>query len=246
MLNSEQEASSRRSWPNYRWLLVLAFSLSIAYVTREHTLPRIGSWLNVGEDPQSSDYVMLLNGDHETRPFAVADLYRQGKADKILITSVKETQRSSSKPREHQVTRAILTHCGVADSDIEFIDSECGTTFDEALTLKRFLREHPDATVSVVTNEYHTRRSRWTFGNVLGVEMSQVRFVSAKNDWFDSTNWWKHEDGFVWYMSEFFKFPFYWIRYGSGLVWIAAIGGLLGLGFWLRHWRPASVAGLTS
>jgi uncharacterized SAM-binding protein YcdF (DUF218 family) len=180
---------------------------------------------------------MVLSGGQETRPFAAADLYRQRIANRILITSVGGNQRQTDLPESHEVFRTILLHCGVPESDIEFIDSRCRSTFDEAKTLKTFLSTHPVATVSVVTSEYHTRRSRWVFGNVLGPSISQVHFVSARSDDFNASSWWRNEEGFVAYLSEYFKLSFYWVRYGHGLAWIAAVAGLIGLGWWISQRR---------
>ncbi len=203
---------------------------------------RAGRWLNVGQPPQASDYAMVLNGDPETRPFAAADLYRQGIAKRILITSIRGKARQTAQPKPHEVVRKILTRCGVRESDIDFVDSRCSSTFDEAKTLEVFLSSHPGVTVSVVTNEYHTRRTRWVFRRVLGSKMKQIRMVGAMTAEFNVSNWWKHEDGFVWYLSELFKFGFYWVRYGSGFVWMTATLGLIGIGWWVRRRNTADVS----
>ena len=189
-----------------RLLLCLAV-VSLVYMTRRHTLTAIGNWLDVGEDPDRCDYVMLLNGDQETRPFEVADLYLQGKAERVLITSVNQSQ-SSTQPKIHELARGILTRCGVPDDKIDFVDSRCDSTYDEAKALDMFMEQHPDATFYVVTNTYHTRRSRWVFRNVLGSKMSRVGMVSARTDAFNAGNWWKHEDGFVLYLAEFLNQSF--------------------------------------
>ena len=238
---NERPISARKSTLAYRLLLCLA-AISLIYATRRHTLSAIGNWLDVGEDPDRCDYVMLLNGDPETRPFEVADLYRRGKAERVLITSVNDSGLSL-EPKVHEVARLILTKCGVPDNRIDFVDSRCGSTFDEAKTLERFMTEHPDATFYVVTNTYHTRRSRWVFRNVLGARMSRVSLVSAKTDAFHAGNWWKHEEGFVLYISELLKSVFYFFRYGHGWAWIGALLGLIGIGWLVRHRSPrASIA----
>ncbi len=230
---NERQTSTNKSRLTYGLLICLA-AVSVVYATRRYTLTAIGNWLDVGEDPDRCDYVMLLNGDPETRPFEVADLYRRGKAGRVLITSVNDSGLSLA-PKVHEVARSILTKCGVPDNRIDFVDSRCGSTFDEARTLEQFMEQHPDSTFNVVTNTYHTRRSRWVLRNVLGPKMSRVRLVSAKTDAFNAGNWWKHEDGFVNYLAEFLKSIFYFFRYGHGFAWISAMLGLIVIGWWLRH-----------
>jgi uncharacterized SAM-binding protein YcdF (DUF218 family) len=214
----------------------------LGYATRSITLPMVGRWLDVGEVPQKNDFVMILNGDNRTRPFAAVDLFRQGYADKILVTSVKTKERHTAEPITHKYVRLILQSCEVPESKIVFVDSQCRSTFDEAQALRKFLAGQPEGTrVGVVTNEYHTRRTRWVFRRVLEDQMSYVQLLSAKTDFFDATNWWRHENGFVWYLSEFFKFSFYLFRYGNGLLWTGIATGI-GVAAWcLRRQQSKNV-----
>jgi uncharacterized SAM-binding protein YcdF (DUF218 family) len=230
--------------PKSRWLLrLLAAVLLVILVYASHrvTLTALGRWLDVGEQPDRSDYVMLLNGDFDTRPFEVADLYHRGKAARVLITSVNDSQPGLG-PSVHEVSRQILTRCGVPDARIDFLDSRCDSTFDEAKALEQFMTSHPEATFSVVTSDYHTRRSRWVLHNVLGSRMSQVRLVSARTDAFNATNWWRNEEGFVLYLAELLKSVFYFFCYGHGLAWVGAIVGLCSIGWCLRYrrWKAAA------
>ncbi len=200
---------------------------------RQPILSGLGRWLDVGQSFACSDIVMILNGDQNTRPFAAIDEIRKGNADRILITSSRNSGLPSEAPRVHEAVQSILIRCGIEQDQITFIDSQCGSTFDEATTLDRFLQQNPDTTVTVVTNDFHTRRARWVFNSVLGPRASAVQFVSAKTDEFDSRNWWQHESGFVLYMIEFPKLWFYQVRYGRGLIWIAA-AVVIGMMGWLR------------
>jgi uncharacterized SAM-binding protein YcdF (DUF218 family) len=221
------------------WLALGLALIAVAYTTRGYWLPALADWLDVGEQPVRTDYVMLLNGDPETRPFEVADLYHRGKADRVLITSADEPE--SRRVKVHQVARLTLTKCGVPPAKIDFVDSRCRSTFDEAKTLDRFMTAHPAATFTVVTNTYHTRRSRWVLRHVLGDKMSRVSLVSAQTDAFHSQNWWRNEDGFVLYLAELLKSVFYFVRYGNGLVWISVMVGLIGIGWCLRRRGKASL-----
>lgn len=227
-----------------RLLFLFIVLLLIAVVTRNETLPIIGRWLDVGEQPQPCDYVMLLNGDRDTRPFAVADLYQKGTASRVLITSVGGHQMTHEPPT-HEVAMRILAECDVPETHVEFIDSQCDNTFDEAQTLAAFLRTHPRAKFCVVTNSYHTRRSRWVFRHVLGDEMRRVQFVSAPTDFYNAKNWWKHEDGFVAYSAELLKFGFYLCWYGNGLAWLSGIVGLVVAGWWLRRRSSLDPSGVS-
>ncbi len=237
-------ASSHKPYTRRLLLLgIVAALLALAYVSREQTLPIVGGWLDVGTPPKKTDYVMLLSGDRNTRPFQVADLYQQKLADRVMITSSKKSSKSLA-PEKHEILVDILVRCGVPENKITPIDSRCASTFDEAATLNRFLDENPETSFCVVTNQYHTRRTRWVFSKVLGPKINRVYFVSAPTDHFHAGNWWKHEEGFTLYLSEFFKFAFYWVRYGRGLVWMAALAITATTIVLIRKHRAVKAVGL--
>lgn len=212
-------------------------SLGILYWYRTPVLIRIGRWLDVGVEPRPADLVMILNGERNTRPFEAIDLVRRQKADRILITSSHDRKSAQEVPRVHEALQRVLTTCGIAADKIELLDSECSSTFDEAKALDEYLQNHPHTSMIIVTNDYHTRRARWVFRQVLGDRADQLQFVSAKTERFDARNWWRNEYGFVTYLAEFPKFAFYQFRYGQGLIWIgAAIAAVVAVGWqWNRQ-----------
>ena len=153
----------RRRW----WLLAgfMAFAAALVWAMRVPLLLEVAKWLDVGLPPQNADYVMLLNGDENTRPFTAAALVKSGFAKGILITKLKDTsvETGSLLPLYHEINRQVLIKRGVAPSDITILPTSAATTRDEAQALADFLKDRPNAHVLVVTSDYHTRRSRWIF-----------------------------------------------------------------------------------
>jgi uncharacterized SAM-binding protein YcdF (DUF218 family) len=123
---------------------------------------------------------------------------------------------------------------GVPNDRITVLEGACVSTFDEAQSLERMLATHPNATVAVVTSDYHTRRSRWVFRRVLGDRANQLQFIAVPTDYFNAENWWRVEEGFASYSKEFLKLPFYSLRYGSGLVWLSLVATVIA-GLWLAR-----------
>jgi uncharacterized SAM-binding protein YcdF (DUF218 family) len=107
------------------------------------------------------------------------------------------------------VIERILVARGVPGEAIVLLDGECASTGDEAEALARFLDSHPDGSVAVVTNPYHTRRARGAFRRVLGDRASGVHFVAAPGEGFGAGDWWHSEDGFKTYAREFAKLAYY-------------------------------------
>jgi uncharacterized SAM-binding protein YcdF (DUF218 family) len=234
----------RRRWPR-RILAVAVLGLAL-YASGSWWLPAVGRWLDVGETPRVSDYCLVLSGDFESRPFGAAALYRKGFIrHAIWLTHIASTERvSPTRLDSDAAARRILTTVGVPDDRIVVLDGPCVSTFDEAQSLERMLATHPDATVAVVTSDYHTRRSRWVFRHVLGDRADHLQFISVPTDYFNAENWWRVEEGFASYSKEILKLPFYYIRYGWGLVWILLISLTivgLGIGRRMRRIRQAGV-----
>lgn len=200
-----------------RWLLLLALvvALLVLYASRTRVLIAAARFLDVSDPPQATDYVMVLGGHVETRPFVAAALLKAGLARKALMATIRGygDEAQGIAPPEQEVVRAVLVRQGVSPNAIVILSNPCASTFDEARALAEFLQSEPHSSVTVVTSCYHTRRTRWIFLKALGEHASRVRFVGAPADGFDATNWWHFESGFCTYVDEYLKLAFYLVRY---------------------------------
>ncbi len=242
MTAADVAALPRQSyWRRARWLRRLGIAVLLVaglYLARLWWLPAAGRWLDVGEPPVVTDYCLVLSGAYETRPFAAAALYRRGYVRRqIWLTHVADDNGSPlpGMSANAAVTK-LLVSLGVPRSQIAVLEGTCNTTFDEAQALARRLDAEPQATVTVVTSNYHTRRSRWVFRHVLGQRAEQLRFFSVPTDNFTAECWWQVEEGFSTYPKEYLKLVFYWFRYGWAAYWLAAgIAALIGFRIWRRR-----------
>ena len=192
-------------------------------------LRAMGNWLDVGGRPRPAQFVMVLNGDEETRTLVADVLVKAGFARDVLVTEVAIARQKTELafPPSHEISREVLLKRGIPAGDITILPAAATTTYDEAQALRAFLRDRPQTTVLVVTSDYHTRRSRWVFARALGPRAGQVAFVSAPSDDFRRDFWWQDEAGLVAVLSEYLKFAFYLVYYGYGGYWLAACGGLV-------------------
>jgi len=209
--------SVRQRGRRLRWLvlLALAVALLLLYVSRNRVLTSAAQFLDVSEPAQATDYVMVLGGNVQTRPFVAAALVNAGLARKALVATIKGSgdDRDGLVPSEQEMIRAVLVHEGVSPNVLLTLPNECASTFDEARALADFLETEPDSSVTVVTSSYHTRRTRSIFRKILGKRSARVRFLGAPVDGFDESNWWQFESGFSTYLNEYVKLAFYLVRY---------------------------------
>jgi uncharacterized SAM-binding protein YcdF (DUF218 family) len=205
-----------RRWPRaLRRLVLLVGVLAVLYGLRGWLLPLPGRFLDVSERPAPTDYVLVLNGDRETRPFVAAALVKAGLVPKVLVVQSVPSpdEEDGLVPVEHEIVKRVLLGRGVPEEAITILPGLAATTFDEARALAGFLDAHPEITVTVVTNRFHTRRARWVFGQVLGDRIAHLRFVGAPQDAVMESEWWRSPRGATSYLSEYAKFAYYLVHY---------------------------------
>jgi hypothetical protein len=85
-------------------------------------------WLDLGERPRRAEYVMVLVGDENTRPFTAAALIKAGFARRVLVTEVAALPEVSDLilPPRHEVNRQVLVKRGVATGDITILPATAG------------------------------------------------------------------------------------------------------------------------
>lgn len=180
-------------------------------------LEGIGRWLDAGKAPRKADFVVLLPGHERTRAFVVAGLVHKGygRAAIIIPSKLYPSEISHGMRAQHAVGRAVLESEELTPQQIRQLpDHENASTFADAESIKRFLSDQgDDCQLIVVTNDYHTRRARWAFSQVLDERMEQVRFVSAPADYHSAETWWHSPRGMEAYLSEYFKLSYYMLRY---------------------------------
>lgn len=194
-------------------MAALLLGPTLIYLAREPLLVAAARALTIDDAQAPADYLVVLGGGAETRPFTAAALYRNGFAPKVLIFELK-TDRVTDlglTPSPEEVYRKVLELERVPAEAIERLPGVVDSSLDEARSLRRFLETRPARRVIIVTSAEHTRRARWVFRKVLAGMAVEVRMAAARHPSFDETNWWKHDAGALAYLHEYLKLPFYWI-----------------------------------
>ena len=221
---------TRRRWCVLTALVLAGILLAVLYTARSRLLPLFAHWLDVGEAPRQADCVLVMPGEETTRPFVAAALVKAGLAERVLIPEniLSPEVADDIVPPTHEISRRILLRRGVAENRIEILPGTTSNTFADGQALAEFIESSPDARVLVVTNGYHTRRTRWVLRRVLGDRMQRVTMVSAPYDNFQPEQWWRMEEGFLAVVGEYLKMAIYTVRYGRFVYWLLA-GVALGL-----------------
>lgn len=220
-------------------VLVLAALVGAAWAIHPVWLTTMSDALDVGEAPVASDYVVILPGDENVRPFVAASLVRVGVAEKVIVLGeqrapdVKDAVRLPS----HVVTTRVLTQRGIPEDCIVLLGGASTSTFSDAERVAPFLAKEPDSVVTVVTTYYHTRRARWAFRRVMGDDARRLHFFSAPVERFDRTTWWESNGGITAIVAEYIKLVAYMVLYRDRVALVAAgclaiVAVLLVIGAW--------------
>jgi uncharacterized SAM-binding protein YcdF (DUF218 family) len=196
-------------------LLAVVVSLLGLYAGRNRVLVAAARFLDISEPAKPTDYVMVLGGDMQTRPFVAAAIMNAGLAPKAIVAKIKASGDAVDGIvlAEQEMIRSVLVHQGVSPNAIVLLDHECASTFDEASALAEFLQAEPNSSVTIVTAGFHTRRARLVFRKILGKRAANLRFVGVPTDGFSESNWWHFESGLRFYLNEYLKLAFYFVRY---------------------------------
>lgn len=178
-------------------------------------LPR--SWLLAGltlhDTPVRADAIVLLAGDHKERAPTAAMLCRDGYAPLVILTNDGLLSGWSTKYYRnlYQIEWAEeeLVKLGVPRKKILKLPFYGSSTMYDALAVKRFLFKSGARKIIVVTSDYHTRRSLWTFRHALKEYTTDIAIFPA----------YSFGVGFRGLALEYGKFGYYLLRYGLlGLV----------------------------
>ena len=248
MWKSMSEASTKTK-PGWRGIIrrsrvVMAalFILAALYLGRVPILRAISNWLDIGEAPRTVDYALVLPGNEAGRPFVAAAMLRAGLAEKALILKTEKSADVEDGTRipPHEVAWRVLRKRGVISERIVLLESQSTSTYTDAVAMRDFLEQTPPTSMAVVTDDFHTRRSRWIFRRVLADRRDDLSFVSVPTDNFSKDNWWRSKDGFIIYALEYGKFAYAFVSHGTPADWgilLAVLAGLVALCWAIRRLR---------
>jgi DUF218 domain len=194
-------------------IAVLAFGL--AWEENERILQGIGAWWAVSDELFRADAIIVLGGSIDVRPFAAADLYKQGFADKILVSNVRLSRAEGLGfvPSHTELNRSVLLQLGVPATAIAILGNDISSTHQEAAAVGEWASRSHAKRIIVPTEIFAARRTQWIFKQKLariGVDVI-VHALSPPN--YTLADWWRHRYGLIDFNNEFIKYLYYRARY---------------------------------
>lgn len=216
---SHNERSGRRRRGCFTLLIVVVAAL-LAYQSRERLLAALGGFLVVRDPLAKADVILVLSGEPTERAREAADLYREGWAPKVVLTTPEPPPGHAELvalgvriPLEPEIARTIVVGLGVSAADVLQVPTVINSTGSEARAFHAWMREGGWRRAIVVSSPYHTRRVRSLFREVFGKSGTTVAVVPSRHGEFQPGDWWRRRSGVRNLIIEYQKLLFYSLQY---------------------------------
>ena len=171
--------------------------------------------------PPRADAIVVLGGSgaYVERTGLAAQLYREGRAPRVVLTNDGEPGGwSVERDRTvYFVERAAdeLQRAGVPAAAVETLPQPVSNTYEEAQRVRAYAEHAGLHTLIVVTSAYHSRRVLWTWRRVLegsGVTFG-LRTAAPGAQTAPRALWWLSRRGWQDVAGEYVKLAYYQVRY---------------------------------
>jgi uncharacterized SAM-binding protein YcdF (DUF218 family) len=162
-----------------------------------------GEFLVHTDEVQRSGAVVLLSGGSQERVDEAARLMRERYADLLILTDT--DQRMPGGMLEWEYIRLEMIANGVSPAQIQPTDHTVSSTRDEARAVRDYLQRHHVSSCLIVTDPYHTRRTRIIYKAEMRGAGIEVRVIPASGHWYRPATWFLSWRGWQATVSEYIK-----------------------------------------
>mgnify|MGYP000982336167 FL=1 len=194
--------------------LMLALGLSgLGLVLGYGLLWGAGAFLIVSDPVKRSDAVVLLSGGGVERAREAAKIYRDGNVGGMFILT--ETGYRADGERNSHVLYWQVVYAGVPAEYIITTQGRSSSTADEALAVRQTMEKLGLKSCIVVTDPYHTMRTRLIFRQALRGSDIRVRVHPASGHWYRADRWFLSWRGWQTTLLEYAKLAAYLVGVGD-------------------------------
>lgn len=187
------------------WFIVLP--IAIVFL-----LTAMGGILVVADPLQKADAIVVLSGGDEHRIDEAIRLYQEEYADTIILTEtgafLEEFNAEYSKERQ-----LVLLNAGIPGGAIMITPWNAASTRDEAKDVKALLQSKHPKVLLVVTDPYHTLRTRMIWEEVFEGTETEILVRPVRDSWYSSSTWWLSKAGWKNTVNEYIKLFGYIIQH---------------------------------
>jgi uncharacterized SAM-binding protein YcdF (DUF218 family) len=180
-------------------VLILVFLVGLYLVLRG-----AGAYLIVADELEPAKAIVVLSGGTETRMQEALNLYIEGFGDLIILTETGEEIPGFEMLHSFDM-RIQLMNNGVPSGNILVTSIEVSSTLEEAKAVLDLLKRRQISSAIVVTDPYHTRRTRIIFNDIFHQGEFDLAIRPVRGSWFNSRTWFLSLQGWQFTTLEYLK-----------------------------------------
>lgn len=198
----------------WRSLVLLAVMAAVAVVVFTHMLwlRVVGRFLVVADDLQTADAAIALSGGGRGRVTDTVSIFEKGYAKWLVVTNM-PLNVPGVRESFAELARREAVWQGMSEESILIAPGVVRTTYEEALAVRRLAQEQGWRTLLVVTDPFHTRRTRLIFRDAFrGTDLTIV-VRPVRNHRYQPDTWWRDRDSLRETWTEYLKMVLYLLGY---------------------------------
>jgi uncharacterized SAM-binding protein YcdF (DUF218 family) len=164
----------------------------------------LGGILIVADPLQKADAIVVLSGGDDERIKYAAQLYNNGYGRYLILTETGIRYPGNPLPATARAINLAVDQ-GVPEEVILAPEVVVNSTADEAQIVKNTAEASDFSKLIVVTDPYHTFRTRLIFRSIFLGSGIKVTVRPVSGHWYDSMSWFMNLDGWRTTFSEYIK-----------------------------------------
>ncbi len=152
---------------------------------------------------ESDAAVVLSGGGGSERLDEAVRIYQEKMAEFIVFT---HPEREGGGWQSHLMDMKLQAiNQGVPITGLLVTDKHGNSTYEEAKEVRRYLEPMKFKSILVVTDPFHTFRTRLIFQEVFKGSSIKVNVRPVRGHWYRSTTWWRSAEGWQMTAEEYLK-----------------------------------------
>jgi uncharacterized SAM-binding protein YcdF (DUF218 family) len=187
------------------WLLaagIAIFTLVALLLLINIALLSVGGILIIADPLEPAQVVVVLSGGSGDRIEEAARIIQEKNARRLILTHP-EVDLDDENSSERQRLSAMAA--GIPGSDILVTEMHGNSTYQEAIEIRRFFEEHEIISGLIVTDPYHSFRTRLIFREILRDSTIDINVRPVRDHWYRSNTWWTSMEGWQATVTEYGK-----------------------------------------
>jgi uncharacterized SAM-binding protein YcdF (DUF218 family) len=200
---------SEHATPPSRRLLaagMAALILVAALIIFNLMLIVLGGILIIADPLEPSAVVVVLSGGRGDRLEEAARILQEKNAGSLLLTHPSPEVEDANTSA---VRRQAALEAGISAEAIQVTGEHSNSTYAEALEIRRYLEEKGISSALIVTDPFHSFRTRLIFHEVFKDSTVGINVRPVRNHWYRSTTWWTTAEGWTITFTEYAKLAAY-------------------------------------